>query len=59
MSDDGMDSPTPVTNGNDDLPTGSGSKYQQKKAKKQAKKQSKVTFYAMCLHHVPFRVIHL
>ncbi|XP_026799189.3 ubiquitin carboxyl-terminal hydrolase 16 isoform X2 [Pangasianodon hypophthalmus] len=32
---------TPLTNGNEDMPTGTGSKYQQKKAKKQAKKQAK------------------
>ncbi|XP_042343295.1 ubiquitin carboxyl-terminal hydrolase 16 [Plectropomus leopardus] len=37
---DGRNSPA-LTNGNDDIPTGSGSKYQQKKAKKQAKKQAK------------------
>ncbi|XP_048121050.1 ubiquitin carboxyl-terminal hydrolase 16 [Alosa alosa] len=41
VSDDGWDSPTPVTNGKEDMPTGAGSKYQQKKAKKQAKKQNK------------------
>ncbi|CAI5692998.1 ubiquitin carboxyl-terminal hydrolase 16 [Oreochromis niloticus] len=36
------DSSSPVrTSGNDDIPTGAGSKYQQKKAKKQAKKQAK------------------
>lgn len=40
-SQDGRNSPA-LTNGNDDIPTGSGSKYQQKKAKKQAKKQAKV-----------------
>ncbi|XP_068570598.1 ubiquitin carboxyl-terminal hydrolase 16 [Cebidichthys violaceus] len=39
-SQDDRNSPA-LTNGNDDIPTGSGSKYQQKKAKKQAKKQSK------------------
>lgn len=39
-SQDGRDSPA-LTNGNDDMPTGAGSKYQQKKAKKQAKKQAK------------------
>ncbi|KAK5868915.1 hypothetical protein PBY51_009888 [Eleginops maclovinus] len=39
-SQDGRNSPA-LTNGNDDIPTGSGSKYQQKKAKKQAKKQAK------------------
>ncbi|XP_054458165.1 ubiquitin carboxyl-terminal hydrolase 16 [Anoplopoma fimbria] len=39
-SQDGRNSP-PLTNGNDDIPIGSGSKYQQKKAKKQAKKQAK------------------
>ncbi|TSK67195.1 Ubiquitin carboxyl-terminal hydrolase 16 [Bagarius yarrelli] len=32
---------TPQTSGNEDLLTGSGSKYQQKKAKKQARKQAK------------------
>lgn len=37
---DGRNSPA-LTNGNDDIPTGAGSKYQQKKAKKQAKKQAK------------------
>ncbi|XP_026082743.1 ubiquitin carboxyl-terminal hydrolase 16-like isoform X1 [Carassius auratus] len=30
-----------LANGNEDMPTGTGSKYQQKKAKKQAKKQAK------------------
>ncbi|KAM3874735.1 ubiquitin carboxyl-terminal hydrolase 16-like [Diretmus argenteus] len=40
VSPDGRNSPA-LTNGNDDVPTGSGSKYQQKKAKKQAKKQAK------------------
>lgn len=40
-SQDGRNSPA-LTNGNDDIPTGTGSKYQQKKAKKQAKKQAKV-----------------
>uniref|UniRef100_W5K6H1 Ubiquitin carboxyl-terminal hydrolase n=1 Tax=Astyanax mexicanus TaxID=7994 RepID=W5K6H1_ASTMX len=39
--DDGWDSPTPLANGDKDMPTGAGSKYQQKKAKKQAKKQAK------------------
>ncbi|XP_037630942.1 ubiquitin carboxyl-terminal hydrolase 16 [Sebastes umbrosus] len=39
-SQDDRDSPA-LTNGKDDIPTGSGSKYQQKKAKKQAKKQAK------------------
>uniref|UniRef100_A0A667XKM1 Ubiquitin carboxyl-terminal hydrolase 16 n=1 Tax=Myripristis murdjan TaxID=586833 RepID=A0A667XKM1_9TELE len=39
-SQDGRNSPA-LTNGNDDIPTGAGSKYQQKKAKKQAKKQAK------------------
>ncbi|KAM4627199.1 ubiquitin carboxyl-terminal hydrolase 16 [Polymixia lowei] len=39
-SQDGRNSPA-LTNGNDDLPSGAGSKYQQKKAKKQAKKQAK------------------
>lgn len=33
---------TPLTNGDEGVPTGTGSKYQQKKAKKQAKKQAKV-----------------
>ncbi|XP_053176608.1 ubiquitin carboxyl-terminal hydrolase 16 [Scomber japonicus] len=37
---DDRDSPA-LTNGNDDIPSGTGSKYQQKKAKKQAKKQAK------------------
>lgn len=40
-SQDGRNSPV-LTNGTDDIPTGTGSKYQQKKAKKQAKKQAKV-----------------
>lgn len=40
-SQDGRNSPA-LTNGNDDIPSGAGSKYQQKKAKKQAKKQAKV-----------------
>ncbi|XP_056297292.1 ubiquitin carboxyl-terminal hydrolase 16 [Pseudoliparis swirei] len=39
-SQDGGNSPA-LTNGNDDISSGSGSKYQQKKAKKQAKKQAK------------------
>ncbi|XP_010790509.1 ubiquitin carboxyl-terminal hydrolase 16 isoform X1 [Notothenia coriiceps] len=39
-SQDGRNSPV-LTNGKDDIPEGSGSKYQQKKAKKQAKKQAK------------------
>ncbi|KAL6115838.1 usp16 [Pungitius sinensis] len=39
-SQDERNSPA-LTNGNSDLPSGSGSKYQQKKAKKQAKKQAK------------------
>uniref|UniRef100_A0A3Q1JNW0 Ubiquitin carboxyl-terminal hydrolase 16 n=1 Tax=Anabas testudineus TaxID=64144 RepID=A0A3Q1JNW0_ANATE len=39
-SQDDRNSPV-LTNGNDDIPTGAGSKYQQKKAKKQAKKQAK------------------
>ncbi|KAF7664931.1 hypothetical protein LDENG_00161340 [Lucifuga dentata] len=39
-SQDGRNSPA-LTSGNDDIPTGAGSKYQQKKAKKQAKKQAK------------------
>lgn len=42
VSDDGdQDSTTSVANGNEDMLTGTGSKYQQKKAKKQAKKQAK------------------
>ncbi|RXN03625.1 ubiquitin carboxyl-terminal hydrolase 16-like isoform X1 [Labeo rohita] len=40
VSDDGENT-TSLTNGNEDMPTGTGSKYQQKKAKKQAKKQAK------------------
>ncbi|XP_035800654.2 ubiquitin carboxyl-terminal hydrolase 16 isoform X2 [Amphiprion ocellaris] len=40
LSQDGRNSPA-LTSGNDDIPTGTGSKYQQKKAKKQAKKQAK------------------
>ncbi|XP_055053288.2 ubiquitin carboxyl-terminal hydrolase 16 isoform X1 [Misgurnus anguillicaudatus] len=40
VSEDGDDT-TRMVNGNDDMPTGAGSKYQQKKAKKQAKKQAK------------------
>ncbi|XP_047449771.1 ubiquitin carboxyl-terminal hydrolase 16 [Mugil cephalus] len=39
-SEDGRNSPA-LTSGNEDVPTGTGSKYQQKKAKKQAKKQAK------------------
>ncbi|KAG5837476.1 hypothetical protein ANANG_G00239670 [Anguilla anguilla] len=39
--DSDRDSPVPLASGNDDIPTGAGSKYQQKKAKKQAKKQAK------------------
>ncbi|XP_029301737.1 ubiquitin carboxyl-terminal hydrolase 16 [Cottoperca gobio] len=39
-SQDDRSSPA-LTNGNDEIATGSGSKYQQKKAKKQAKKQAK------------------
>lgn len=39
-SQEGRRSPA-LTNGNDDIPSGAGSKYQQKKAKKQAKKQAK------------------
>ncbi|KAG7471195.1 hypothetical protein MATL_G00121860 [Megalops atlanticus] len=39
--DSDRDSPVPLTNGNEDIPSGAGSKYQQKKAKKQAKKQAK------------------
>ncbi|XP_058601567.1 ubiquitin carboxyl-terminal hydrolase 16 isoform X1 [Onychostoma macrolepis] len=42
VSDDGdKENTTSLTNGNEDMPTGTGSKYQQKKAKKQAKKQAK------------------
>ncbi|XP_067306287.1 ubiquitin carboxyl-terminal hydrolase 16 [Pseudorasbora parva] len=42
VSDDGdQDSTTSLANGNEDMLTGTGSKYQQKKAKKQAKKQAK------------------
>ncbi|CAM4556046.1 unnamed protein product [Leuciscus chuanchicus] len=42
VSDDGdQDTATSLANGNEDMPTGTGSKYQQKKAKKQAKKQAK------------------
>ncbi|XP_066522842.1 ubiquitin carboxyl-terminal hydrolase 16 isoform X2 [Hoplias malabaricus] len=37
----GRGSGSPVINGDGDMPTGTGSKYQQKKAKKQAKKQAK------------------
>lgn len=40
VSEDADDT-TRMVNGNDDMPTGAGSKYQQKKAKKQAKKQAK------------------
>lgn len=40
QSQDGRSSPASAS-GNDDIPTGTGSKYQQKKAKKQAKKQAK------------------
>ncbi|KAK2880727.1 hypothetical protein Q8A67_017995 [Cirrhinus molitorella] len=40
VSDDGENT-TSLANGNEDMPTGAGSKYQQKKAKKQAKKQAK------------------
>lgn len=40
VSEDG-DNTTSLVNGNEDMPTGAGSKYQQKKAKKQAKKQAK------------------
>lgn len=39
-SQEGRNSPA-LNSGNDDIPTGAGSKYQQKKAKKQAKKQAK------------------
>lgn len=39
-SQGGRSSPA-LTNGNDDIPSTTGSKYQQKKAKKQAKKQAK------------------
>lgn len=49
---DGKNSPV-VTNGDEDIPTGTGSKYQQKKAKKQAKKQSKVPC-KMCKNVVLF-----
>ncbi len=43
VSDDGdKENTTSLTNGNEDMPTETGSKYQQKKAKKQAKKQAKV-----------------
>lgn len=41
FSKGGRSSPA-LTNGNDDIPSTTGSKYQQKKAKKQAKKQAKV-----------------
>lgn len=44
-ADGGEEGPA-LTNGNDDMP--SGSKYQQKKAKKQAKKQAKVTQCGIC-----------
>ena len=40
-SQDGRSSPA-LTSTDDNIPTGTGSKYQQKKAKKQAKKQAKV-----------------
>ncbi|XP_008285056.1 ubiquitin carboxyl-terminal hydrolase 16 [Stegastes partitus] len=40
VSQDGRNSPA-LTSGNDDVSSGTGSKYQQKKAKKQAKKQAK------------------
>ncbi|NP_001139569.1 ubiquitin carboxyl-terminal hydrolase 16 isoform X1 [Danio rerio] len=41
VSDDGDQDTSSLANGNEDMPTGTGSKYQQKKAKKQAKKQAK------------------
>ncbi|XP_016355494.1 ubiquitin carboxyl-terminal hydrolase 16-like isoform X2 [Sinocyclocheilus anshuiensis] len=42
VSDDGdRENTASLANGNEDMPTGTGSKYQQKKAKKQAKKQAK------------------
>ncbi|XP_028856672.1 ubiquitin carboxyl-terminal hydrolase 16 [Denticeps clupeoides] len=41
FSSDGRGSPVSLANEKDDIPTGTGSKYQQKKAKKQAKKQAK------------------
>uniref|UniRef100_A0A3B4CWL1 Ubiquitin carboxyl-terminal hydrolase n=1 Tax=Pygocentrus nattereri TaxID=42514 RepID=A0A3B4CWL1_PYGNA len=40
--DRGKDTAVPLANGDEDMPTGAGSKYQLKKAKKQAKKQAKV-----------------
>ncbi|XP_037402751.1 ubiquitin carboxyl-terminal hydrolase 16 isoform X1 [Pygocentrus nattereri] len=39
--DRGKDTAVPLANGDEDMPTGAGSKYQLKKAKKQAKKQAK------------------
>ncbi|XP_036413196.1 ubiquitin carboxyl-terminal hydrolase 16 [Colossoma macropomum] len=39
--DRGKDAAAPLANGDEDMPTGAGSKYQLKKAKKQAKKQAK------------------
>ncbi|KAL7825415.1 hypothetical protein AOLI_G00326220 [Acnodon oligacanthus] len=39
--DRGKDAAAPLANGDEDMPTGVGSKYQLKKAKKQAKKQAK------------------
>ncbi|XP_051521534.1 ubiquitin carboxyl-terminal hydrolase 16-like isoform X2 [Myxocyprinus asiaticus] len=39
--DGDQDTTTSLANGNKDMPTGTGSKYQQKKSKKQAKKQAK------------------
>ncbi|XP_016414513.1 ubiquitin carboxyl-terminal hydrolase 16-like isoform X2 [Sinocyclocheilus rhinocerous] len=42
VSDDGdRENTASLANGNEDMPSGTGSKYQQKKAKKQAKKQAK------------------
>uniref|UniRef100_A0A671P2P5 ubiquitinyl hydrolase 1 n=1 Tax=Sinocyclocheilus anshuiensis TaxID=1608454 RepID=A0A671P2P5_9TELE len=44
VSDDGdRENTASLANGNEDMPTGTGSKYQQKKAKKQAKKQAKAS----------------
>ncbi|XP_066555947.1 ubiquitin carboxyl-terminal hydrolase 16 isoform X1 [Amia ocellicauda] len=40
--DDDYKMPTASANGKEDLPSGAGSKYQQKKVKKQAKKQAKI-----------------
>lgn len=47
---------TPLTNGNEDMPTGTGSKYQQKKAKKQAKKQAKVLRLSLSIKTRPFNL---